>query len=94
MARYIARRLVQIVFTFFLIITLAFFLVQAQPGDYTSIYASNPKLSPEVRLQVQAAFGLDKPLLEQYLLHIKNSFTGNFGISFTHYPRPVMDVIT
>ena len=93
MARYIARRLVQIVFTFFLIITLAFFLVQAQPGDYTSIYASNPKLSPEVRLQVQAAFGLDKPLLEQYLLHIKNSFTGNFGISFTHYPRPVMDVI-
>ena len=34
MAPYIARRLVQILFTFFLIITLAFFLVQAQPGSY------------------------------------------------------------
>ena len=93
MTAYIVRRLVQILFTFFLIITLAFFLVQAQPGDYTSIYYNNPKLSPEVRLQIQAAFGLDKPLREQYLLHIKNSFTGNFGVSFTHYPRSVMDVI-
>ena len=93
MARYIARRLVQIVFTFFLIITLAFFLVQAQPGDYTSIYANNPDLPPEVRSQIQAAFGLDKSLGEQYLIHIRNSFTGNFGVSFTHYPRSVMDVI-
>ena len=93
MAAYIARRLVQILFTFFLIITLAFFLVQAQPGDYTSVYANNPDLPPEVRSQIQAAFGLDKPLREQYLIHIKNSFTGNFGISFTHYPRSVMEVI-
>ena len=93
MTAYIVRRLVQILFTFFLIITLAFFLVQAQPGDYTSIYANNPDLPPEVRSQIQAAFGLDKSLGEQYLLHIKNSFTGNFGISFVHYPRSVMDVI-
>ena len=93
MTAYIVRRLVQILFTFFLIITLAFFLVQAQPGDYTSIYANNPDLPPEVRSQIQAAFGLDKSLGEQYLLHIKNSFTGNFGVSFTHYPRSVMDVI-
>jgi len=46
-----------------------------------------------VRAQIQAAFGLDKPLGEQYLIHIKNSFTGNFGVSFGHYPRSVMDVI-
>ena len=36
---------------------------------------------------------MDESLGEQYLLHIRNSFTGNFGISFTHYPRSVMDVI-
>ena len=93
MLAYTARRLGQNLVTLFLIITLAFFLVQAQPGDYTSVYAQNPDLPPEVRAQIQANFGLDKPLGEQYLLHIRNSFTGNFGVSFSHYPRSVMEVI-
>ena len=93
MLAYLARRLGQNVVTLFLIVTLAFFLVQAQPGDYTSVYAQDPKLTPEVRARIQADFGLDKPLGEQYLVHLRNSFTGNFGISFGHYPRSVMSVI-
>ena len=35
----------------------------------------------------------DKPLWEQYLIHLKNAVTGNFGVSFGHFPRPVMDVL-
>ena len=62
MTGYLVRRLGQILVTFFLIITLAFFLVQAQPGDYTSFYALNPELPPEVRSQIKASFGLDKSL--------------------------------
>jgi peptide/nickel transport system permease protein len=93
MTGYLVRRMGQILVTLFLIISLAFFLIQAQPGDYTSVYAQNPDLPPEVRAQIQASFGLDKPLGEQYLIHIKNSFTGNFGVSFAHYPRSVMEVI-
>ncbi len=93
MLAYISRRLGQNLVTLFLIVTLAFFLVQAQPGDYTSVYAQDPKLPPEVRAQIQANFGLDKPLGEQYLVHLRNSFTGNFGVSFGHYPRSVMEVI-
>ena len=94
MANYLARRTGQIILTLFLIVSVAFFLVQAQPGDYTAVFAQNPDLPPEVRAQVQAAFGLDKSLGEQYLVHIKNSFTGQFGVSFQHYPRTVMEVIT
>jgi len=93
MTGYLVRRFGQILITLFLIISLAFFLIQAQPGDFTLAYTQNPDIPPEVRAQIQAAFGLDKPLGEQYLLHIKNSFTGNFGVSFGHYPRTVMDVI-
>ena len=93
MTAYLLRRFGQMLLTLFMIISLAFFLVQAQPGDYTSTYAQNPDLPPNVRSQIQASFGLDKSLSEQYLLHIKNSFTGNFGVSFGHYPRTVMDVI-
>ena len=79
--------------TLFLIITLTFFLVEAQPGDYASFYVLNPDLPPDVKDKIRAAFGLDKPLWQQYLIHLKNTFTGNFGVSFGHFPRPVLDVL-
>ena len=93
MTGYLLRRAGQMVLTLFLIITFAFFLVQAQPGDYATFYALNPDLPPDVREELRAAFGLDKPLWEQYLIHLKNTVTGNFGVSFGHFPRPVIDVL-
>ena len=79
--------------TLLLIFTLTFFLVEAQPGDYASFYVLNPDLPPDVKDQIRAAFGLDKPLWQQYFIHLKNIFTGNFGVSFSHFPRPVLDVL-
>ena len=93
MTGYLARRVGQMAFTLFLIITLTFFLVQAQPGDYASFYVLNPDLPPDVKDRIREAFGLDKPLWQQYLIHLKNTFTGNFGVSFGHFPRPVIDVL-
>ena len=93
MTGYLLRRLGQMGLTLFLIITLTFFLVQAQPGDYASFYALNPDLPPDVKEQIRAAFGLDKPVWQQYLIHLRNIFTGNFGVSFGHFPRPVVDVL-
>ena len=93
MTSYLVRRAGQMVLTLFLIVTLTFFLVQAQPGDYATFYALNPDLPAEVRAQLKESFGLDKPLWQQYLVHMKNTFTGNFGVSFGHFPRPVMEVL-
>ncbi len=93
MTGYLARRAGQMILTLFLIVTFAFFLVQAQPGDYATFYTINPELPPEVRDQMRATFGLDKPLWEQYFIHLKNTVTGNFGVSFGHFPRPVIDVL-
>ncbi|CAI8046999.1 Putative peptide permease protein BRA0408/BS1330_II0405 [Geodia barretti] len=93
MTGYLVRRVGQMGLTLFLIITLTFFLVEAQPGDYASFYVLNPDLPPDVKEKIRAAFGLDKPLWQQYLIHLKNTFTGNFGVSFGHFPRPVMDVL-
>ena len=93
MTSYLVRRAGQMVLTLFLIITLTFFLVQAQPGDYATFYSLNPDIPAEVREQIKASFGLDKPLWQQYLTHMKNAITGNFGVSFGHYPRPVMEVL-
>ena len=93
MTGYLVRRAGQMALTLFLIVTLAFFLVQAQPGDYASFYALNPDLPADVRARIKESFGLDKPLWQQYLIHMKNTFTGNFGVSFGYFPRPVIDVL-
>ena len=93
MAGYLARRFGQIVVTLLVFVTLAFFLIQAQPGSYTSFYALNPEIEPEVKAQLEASFGLDQPLWRQFLSHLQNYATLNFGVSFGHYPRPVIDVI-
>ena len=93
MVGYLARRMGQILVTLFLLMSFAFLLIQAQPGDYASFYTLDPDLPPGVREQLETAFGLDRPLWEQYLVHLKNYLTGDFGVSFGHYPRSVMDII-
>ncbi|MFQ5793485.1 MAG: ABC transporter permease [Candidatus Bipolaricaulia bacterium] len=93
MKRYVARRMVQIIATLLIYLTLLFFILQALPGDITSLYVLNPEVPPEAREALRQRLGLDRPLYLQYLSHVKNFFTGNFGVSFSHYPRPVIDVI-
>lgn len=93
MARYLLKRSIQILVTLFIFLSLVFFVVNAQPGDVTNFYALNPDVPPETRERLRELFGVDEPLWKQYLVHIKNTFTGNFGISFSHYPRSVADVI-
>ena len=93
MTGYLVRRVGQMGLTLFLIITSTFFLVEAQPGDYASFYVLNPDLPPDVKDQIRAAFGLDKPVWQQYLIHLRNTFSGNFGVSFGNFPRPVLDVL-
>ncbi len=93
MRAYLTKRLAQILLTFFLFLTLVYILVDAQPGDYGSVYFSNPRLTAEQRQQLKANLGLDKPVLVRYGIWLKNFFSGDLGISFSNYPRPVFDVI-
>ena len=93
MIAYLAKRMLQIVLTLFIFLSVVFFLVNAQPGDISNVYALNPDLPPETREQIRALFGVDEPLWKQYLVHLKNTLTGNFGVSFSLYPRSVADVI-
>ncbi len=67
--------------------------MNAQPGDVSNLYALNPDFPPETRAKLRELFGVDQPLWKQYLVHIKNTLTGNFGVSFSLYPRTVADVI-
>lgn len=93
MRKYLARRLVQNVLTFFLFLTAVYFLLDAQPGDFSNIFLNNPKLTAEQRQILRHNLGLDRPAWERYLIWMRNFFQGDFGISFSNYPRPVLDVI-
>ena len=93
MASYLLKRTFHILLTLFIFLSIVFFLVNAQPGDISNVYALNPDLPPETRAQLQSLFGVDEPLWKQYLVHVKNTLTGNFGVSFSLYPRTVADVI-
>ncbi len=93
MAKYLLKRTAQILATLFVFLSLVFFIVNAQPGDVSNFYALNPDVPPETRERLQDLFGVNEPLWKQYLTHLRNTFTGNFGISFSHYPRSVADVI-
>ena len=93
MARYLAGRLAQLAVTMLAFLTLLFFLVQAQPGDYSSFYVADPNVTPESRRRLQALFGVDKPIWQQYLSYLRNSLRGDLGTSFRYYPRDVTSII-
>lgn len=93
MKKYIFRRVIQIIITLIIFQTLLFIILDAQPGDITNLFLLNPKVTPEAREQMRVALGLDKPPLVRYLQWLSNFLQGNLGVSFSHYPRPVMDII-
>lgn len=77
------------VLTLFIIITISFFAIRLIPGDVLGEGAN-----PELRAAMRARYHLDKPLIEQYVIFIKNFLSFDFGESINLYPRrPVFDVI-
>lgn len=85
LTKYIMKRLLILLCTLFIVITITFFLMQIMPG--TPFH--NPKLTPEQLAALERAYGLDLPLWRQYLLYLRNMVTGNFGTSFTYMNQSV-----
>lgn len=89
--KYITRRLIQITIIFFVILTVLFLMFRLAPGDPVSRMV-DPDMTPEDSQRLIEQLGLDKPLGVQYVIYLKNFFTGNFGYSF-HYGEPVVNII-
>lgn len=90
MARYIAKRVFSAVVTVWFIATATFFAMHAVPGDPLG---NEKATSPEIRRNLQARYGLDRPLPQQYALYLGNMLRGDFGISYTQQNRRVNDII-
>jgi peptide/nickel transport system permease protein len=91
--KYVGKRVAQSLIVFFVFLTATYFLLQAQPGDISDQFLSNPKLTQEVRDQYAERLGLTGTPLQQYIRYIKNFTTGNLGVSFSEYPRQVWDIL-
>lgn len=90
MTRYILKRLLQGILTVWFIATATFFAMHAVPGDPLS---GDKAMTERIRANLEAKYGLDKPLMTQYGIYLKNIAQGDFGISFTQENRKVNDII-
>ena len=90
MWRYTLTRLIQGVITVWFIATATFFAMHQVPGDPL---INDKSVTPEIRANLEAKYGLDRPVMEQYVIYMGNIVRGDFGISFTQQNRLVNDII-
>lgn len=90
MLAYLAKRIVMMALTLFLIITLTFFLMHAIPGGP---FTSEKMLAPEIEAALNAKYGLNEPLWVQYLNYLKGIVTLDLGPSFKYPGVRVNDLI-
>jgi ABC-type dipeptide/oligopeptide/nickel transport system permease component len=81
---------VQGAITVWFIATATFIAMHAVPGDPLR---GERLANEEIRANLQARYGLDRPILEQYAIYIGSMLRGDFGISYTQQNRRVNDII-
>lgn len=91
MKKYILQRIIIAIITIFVVITLTFFLMKMIPG--TPFSTGNDNMTEEALAALEANYGLDKPVMEQYFIYLTNILHGNFGTSITYTNRSVTDII-
>ena len=79
MLSYAIRRVLGAIPTLFIIITLSFFLMRLAPGGP---FATDRVLPPEIARNIAAAYDLDKPLWQQFLIYLGRLVHGDFGPSY------------
>jgi oligopeptide transport system permease protein len=89
MLRYVGRRVVLMILTLFVIISVTFFISKMLPGTPFA----DDKLTPQIRQQLFEKYGLDEPVYIQYTKYMLNVAQGDLGASFYFQSRPVLQII-
>jgi oligopeptide transport system permease protein len=90
MIKFIVVRILQAIPTLFVIATLTFFMTRLAPGGP---FDSEKNIPEEIKEKLEAHFGLDKPLHEQFILYISNLLKGDLGPSFKYMGWEVSELI-
>ena len=88
---YILKRVLLAILTIWIVITITFFVMHAVPGGP---FMSEKAITKEAQAALEAKYGLDKPLGEQYVTYLKDVVTRfDFGPSLKQRGRQVNDII-
>jgi ABC-type dipeptide/oligopeptide/nickel transport system permease component len=88
---FIIRRVLALIPTLLLIYSLTFFLMHSTPGGPWD--SSEKPLPVDVQERLKAAYGLDKPLWEQYVNFLGKAVQGDLGPSYAQRSRTVADIL-
>jgi len=99
--KYIGRKFLFLLITYFIAITIVFILPRAIPGNPLSTLLrqifqqgqANPELIRSVHKTLMEEFGLGKPWYQQYTDFILRAFRGDLGTSISSYPKKTLDLI-
>ena len=90
MLRFVLRRLLEMIPVLWVIVTATFFMIRFVPGGP---FTAEKAVTPEVLRNLEAHYGLDKPLHRQYLDYLGNLLQGDLGPSFKYANRTVNEII-
>jgi len=90
MRRFLLRRVLSLIPTMLVIVTIAFVLVRVAPGGP---FDSEKAIPPEVKADLEKKYGLDQSIPVQYLSFLKNAIRGDLGISMKYQGRTVNEII-
>lgn len=90
MAKHSLQRLLGLIPTLLMLITVAFFLIRVAPGGP---FDAEKTLPPEIQANLNAKYHLDEPLLQQYFRYLGQVVTLDFGPSFQYKDWTVNELI-
>jgi oligopeptide transport system permease protein len=90
MIKFILKRLLEAIPTLLILITITFFMMRFAPG---TPFSGERTLPPEVMANIEAKFGLDKPVYQQYFSYLGGLLHGDLGPSFKYKDYSVNDLV-
>ncbi|MEC9122952.1 MAG: ABC transporter, partial [Verrucomicrobiota bacterium] len=90
MAKFILGRILQAIPTLLVIATLTFFMTRMAPGGP---FDGEKPIPEEIKERIEAHYGLNEPLHEQFLLYLSNLLQGDLGPSFKYIGWEVSELI-
>lgn len=99
--KYFRKKIAWFLITFIIAILLNFILPRLMPGDPVAVITarsaqgiSDASAVKQIYENYAEQFGTNKPMYVQFFTYFKNVLSGDFGLSFSQYPREVSDIVS
>ncbi len=92
MTKYLTKRILAGILTVFIVFTINFVIIRIAPGDPVKTLMGREKNDPVLRAALEEKYGLNQPLINQFISYFKTFSKGDLGTSII-FNRPVTEMI-